>query len=235
MTANVEVSDPVIDDNYDDFSDEVVLEDHTDSDFFEDVLVDDQDDDLEDNQEVIDLLTNIYNSVSGNSIVEDSLDVDSLDFFDYGIEPFSDYSGTYGTISSDYYNYFSGFLSKLLPTEHYVCSRYWLSNNTSNYLFAWGESLDFSGSYFFGSDINVVTISGSGSSLVYSYDVQSSFSLSPGNGLVYTDLSSKYPALSSPSDTSLRQIVLFFGISLVFYTVTKFFVFKKRTKVGKYL
>lgn len=214
LTANVDVSGNSLD------------EDNPDLDFVEsDENLDDFTGDQSSTEEdILSILTNIYDSVSGNSlVVDDDISSGNLD-----ISPYAAYQGSYGSISSDLYNYFSGFLSKLNPEDHYVCSRYFQGNSNNNYFFAWGDSLEYVNGVFSGSDVNVVTIYGSSSGTFYRYELQSSFSFSPANNYVYTDLSFKYPALSRPGDVSLRQICYVLAFFILFYTFTKFVVFPRR-------
>lgn len=177
----------------------------------------------------------VYNnsSVSGNDVVEseyeseseiesdtESGDSDSVLESVYEIMPLQNYNTYYGSITSTYFEYMRGFLSKLGFKDHYVAARV----SQYDYIFAYGENLVFNGS-FSGSDITVITFNtyNNGS---YSSSVQSSFSLSPGSYMVYSDLSGIYPSLATSSDFSLRQIVLVLGIAIVSYTVGCFFIRK---------
>lgn len=171
--------------------------------------------------DLYDMLSNIYDSVSGNNVVPSDDVLPDADVPSY----YNDYTGSWGLLSSDYYNYFSGFLSKLSPNEHYVCSRYTEWNNNNNYIFAWGEDLSYNGSYFVGTNVHVVTYSNT-----YSYSLQSSFSFNPNGSFCYSDLSSIYPALSSPSDVYLRLVLYCFAFVFVFYVLTKFVVFRRRSR-----
>lgn len=216
LTANVDVSGNSLD------------EENPDLDFV------DSDENLDDftvdrpstEEDILSILINIYDSVSCNSLDDGLSESD-----DSGVSPASDYQGSYGgNLSSDLYNYFSGFLSKLSPLDHYVCSRYYQSNSNSNYLFAWGEDLDYINGVFSGNNVNVVTITGSSSNFSYRFEVQSSFTFNPYNNYVYTDLTFRYPSLSRPGDMSLRQICYVLAFFIVFYTLTKFVVFSKRRR-----
>lgn len=142
--------------------------------------------------------------VSGNGVRYG----DDIGFYD-------NYNAYYGSISSTYLEYFRGFLCKLLPNQHYVAARV----SQYDYIFAYGENLSFDG-VFSGTDICVVTFNTyqNGS---YSSSVESNFSLNPRSYLVYSDLSDIYPSLMTSSDISLRQVVIFIAIFVVFYTLTK--------------
>lgn len=139
---------------------------------------------------------------------------------EYAVMPLADYDSYYGSISTTYVEYMRGYLSKLEPDMHYVGARV----GQYEYIFAFGD-LSYSGDSFSGDNINVVTwnTQNTGS---FSSSVQSSFSLSPGSYLVYTDLGFDYPALATSSDISLRQIVYVIAISISFYTIGSFFVRK---------
>lgn len=168
-------------------------------------------------------------SVSGNDIAEEWSISDQLKYLvenativsgngvRYGddIGFYDNYDAYYGSISSTYLEYFRGFLCKLLPNQHYVAARV----SQYDYIFAYGENLSFDG-VFSGTDICVVTFNTyqNGS---YSSSVESNFSLNPRSYLVYSDLSDIYPSLMTSSDISLRQVVIFIAIFVVFYTLTK--------------
>lgn len=168
-------------------------------------------------------------SVSGNDIADEWSIADQLKYLvenativsgngvKYGddICYYDNYNAYYGSIGTTYVEYFRGYLCKLLPNQHYVAARV----GQYDYIFAYGDSLTYNGS-FFGTDITVITINtyNNGS---FSSSVQSSFSLNPGSYMVYSDLSGKYPSLMTSSDYSLRQVVIFIAILVVFYTLTK--------------
>lgn len=163
---------------------------------------------------------NEISDVSGNDIDYDAVAESIVTALseDYGIMPLSDYDTYYGSISSTYLEYMRGYLYKLAPGEHYVASRV----GQYEYVFAYGESLVYSGSSFSGSDITTV-IFNTQSQGSFSSSVESSFTLYPGSYLVYTDLSgSPYPSLSTSSDFSLRQIVYVIAMMIVFYTLSQF-------------
>lgn len=207
----VEEVEEIDDEFYDDADEGVDQED--DSSFSDEVTV----------RDLYDVVVDLYNTVSGNSLVDD-VEVDGS-----SVVPYADYSSYWGLFSSDYYNYFSGFLSKLSPNDHYVASMFQNNNNNNNYLFAWGEDLTWNGSYFVGTDVNVVTYTNSN----YTHTKQSSFSFRPNNSLCYSDLTTIYPALSTPGDTYLRIVLYCFAFVFVFYVLTKFVVFRSRTRRRK--
>lgn len=149
--------------------------------------------------------------VSGNSLPDDSSEDDGL------ISPYSSYNTYYGVISTSYLEYMRGYLGKLSPTQHYVGAR----TGQYEYIFAYGDSLSFSGSLFSGTDVMVLTwyTNGNGS---FSHSMQSSFSLSPGSYLVYSDLTDIYPSLADSSAVSLRQLVFVSAIFISFWTFGQF-------------
>ena len=159
-----------------------------------------------------------FTESESESVVESDTEADVLD--DSAIMPLQTYNTYYGSIGSTYLEYMRGFLSKLGFKDHYVAARV----SQYDYIFAYGSNLVYNGS-FSGSDITVITFNtyNNGS---YSSSVQSSFSLSPGSYMVYSDLSGIYPSLATSSDFSLRQIVFVLGIAIVSYTVGCFFVRK---------
>lgn len=139
---------------------------------------------------------------------------------EYAVMPLANYDTYYGSISSTYVEYMRGYLSKLEPDMHYVAAR----TGQYEYIFAYGD-LSYSGNSFSGSNIHVVTWNTQNTGY-FNSSVQSSFSLSPGSYLVYTDLGFDYPSLATSSDMSLRQIVYVIAISISFYTIGSFFIRK---------
>lgn len=127
---------------------------------------------------------------------------DFVDTYD-DVSGYANYNTYYGSIGSTYLEYMRGFLPKLRFRQHYVASR----TSQYNYIFAFGEDLAFTGSYFTGSDITVITWSTyqDGS---YSVGYEPSFSLNPGSFLVYSDLSDIYPSLADTAGFTLRQILI---------------------------
>lgn len=140
-------------------------------------------------------------SISGNEVI---------------IDPYSDYDGFDGSISSAYVEYFRGFLSKLGPDSHYVCAR----TGQYTYIFASSDDLTFNG-VFSGSNVFVVTLN-TRYDISVSAGAESTFTFDPHGYMCYSDLSDQYPSLATSSDISLRQIVFVIGISIVFYTLTSF-------------
>lgn len=168
-----------------------------------------------------------FDSLSDNSVSSDSaaseesesgyVESDSEDGSAYDVMPLSDYETYYGSISSTYVEYMRGYLPKLGPSMHYVGAR----SGQYEYIFAYGDNLEYDSGYFSGNDIRVCTwnTQNSGS---FSSVLQSSFSLNAGSYLVYTDLGFDYPSLATSSDFSLRQIVMVVGIFVVYHTLTQF-------------
>ena len=153
-------------------------------------------------------LQSIDSDISGNDLVNLPFAVSD------DIVLYSDYDSYYGSISSTYLEYMRGYLPKLSFTDHYVASRV----SQYDYIFAYGDSLSFDGSVFSGTDITVVAFNTQNGGS-FGSDLQSSFSLSPGSYLVYTDLSGIYPTLATSEAMSLRQIVIVVGILITFWTV----------------
>lgn len=173
-------------------------------------------------------------SVSGNGFTGTTTPVDEFggDTFDfYSFFPSlidASYDTYYGGIGTTYLEYMRGFLPKLGFGDHYVASRV----SQYQYIFAYGTDLSYNGTFFVGSDIMVITwyANNNGS---YTAGLQSSFSLVPGNYMVYTDLTDIYPSLADAGDISLRQIVIFLGICVTFFTVGLFvkgFAVKRRSR-----
>lgn len=140
-------------------------------------------------------------SISGNEVI---------------IDPYSDYDGFDGSISSAYVEYFRGFLSKLGPDSHYVCAR----TGQYTYIFASSDDLTFNG-VFSGTNVFVVTLN-TRYDISVSAGAESTFTFDPHGYMCYSDLSDQYPTLATSSDISLRQIVFVIGIAIVFYTLTSF-------------
>lgn len=153
---------------------------------------------------------------------------DPLYSYDDFIMFFSNYDTYYGSIGTTYLEYMRGFLPKLSFNDHYVASRV----SQYQYIFAYGSSLSWTGSLFTGSDVMVITLNTNNNGS-YTSGVQSSFTLNPGSFMVYSDLSDVYPSLADSGDFSLRQIVIFIGILVTFYTVGLFikgFSVKRRSR-----
>lgn len=118
-----------------------------------------------------------------------------------GASLYSDFTAFNGAISSTYLDLFRGFLPKLSYKEHYVLYR----ESQYIYSFVFGENLSFSGSSFSGSNLTRVYFNAYNTG-TFGHSIESSFSLSPGSGVVYTDLGTYYPALSTDTGSQLIQI-----------------------------
>lgn len=166
-------------------------------------------------QEIFDTISD--NSISDNSITEEELgssdNKDTTIIYEYDISPLADYDTYYGSISTTYVEYMRGYLSKLEPDQHYVGAR----TGQYEYIFAFGD-INYSNGNFSGNDINVITWNTQNTGY-FNSSIQSNFSLSVGNYLVYTDLGYDYPSLATSSDISLRQIVYAAAITISFYTL----------------
>lgn len=175
------------------------------------------------------------NGFTGSTTPLDEFGGDTYDLFaffrsliDDGIIPLSSYDTYYGGIGTTYLEYMRGFLPKLGFDDHYVASRV----SQYQYIFAYGSDLSFDGALFTGTDIMVITWYTNNNG-IYTSGFQSVFSLDPSNYMVYTDLTNIYPSLADSGDFSLRQIVLFLGILVTFYTVGLFikgFTVKRRSR-----
>lgn len=117
------------------------------------------------------------------------------------ISLYSDFTAFNGAISSTYLDLFRGFLPKLSYKEHYVLYR----ESQYIYSFVFGEDLSFSGSTFNGTNLTRVYFNAYNTG-TYGHSVESSFSLNPGSTVVYTDLGTYYPALSTDTGSQLIQI-----------------------------
>lgn len=146
-----------------------------------------------DDSGVVDLLSSIDSSLSTLSDV-------SL---------YSDFTAFNGAISSTYLDLFRGFMPKLTYKQHYVLYR----ESQYVYSFVFGDDLSFSGSRFAGSDLTRVYFNASNSG-AFGHSFESTFSLSPGSAVVYTDLGTYYPSLSNDAGSNLIQIkwILFVSV-----------------------
>lgn len=137
-------------------------------------------------------------------------------------EPYLSYDAYYGAISSTYLEYMRGFLPKLGFKEHYVAAR--VSQYT--YIFAYGTSLEYTGTLFRGTNMRVVSFytNGNGS---YSVSTESSFNLYPNSCLVYSDLSMDYPSLSDTTGISSRQILILLTIMGLVWTIDHMYNVRK--------
>lgn len=201
---------PVESESFDDFVEEVESETFV---------------EVEEESESIDLPDELY-TISGNNsdtfdhyndvTEEESEYRPSISGNEVIIDPYSDYDGFDGSISSAYVEYFRGFLSKLGPDSHYVCAR----TGQYTYIFASSDDLTFNG-VFSGSNVFVVTLN-TRYDISVSAGAESTFTFDPHGYMCYSDLSDQYPSLATSSDISLRQIVFVMGIAIVFYTLTSF-------------
>ncbi len=161
------------------------------------------------------------NSVSSGSAAEpESFDTDipvSDNSVNYDFDFYNSYDVYDGSISSTYLEYMRGFLPKLDWDEHYVAARV----SRYDYIFAYSASLSYNG-VFTGTDVVVVKWNTSQDYAAYTVSVEPTFSLSVNSNLVYSDLSHEFPSLADSSSFSLRQIVLFLGISVTVWTVGGF-------------
>lgn len=192
--------------------------------------------------EVIDFENTNENSEEDNSddlnrnsedFDQDSLDYDNEEIQDYQIigsdsdhnidyiEPLSDYSTYYGAIGSTYLEYMRGFLPKLGFKDHYVAAR------TSNYdyVFAYGD-LEYTGTLFRGSNITVIRWNTYNTGTYY-HGMESSFNLSPGGYMVYSDLSDFYPSLADTAGFSSRQIFILLVIMGLVWTIDHMYQVRK--------
>lgn len=168
-----------------------------------------------------------YNdSVSDNSVIAgDSSESESFDTdisvsgnsLDYNVDLYNNYDVYDGSISSTYLEFMRGFLPKLDWDEHYVAARV----SRYDYIFAFSNSLTYDG-VFTGSNVVVVKWNTSQDYAAYTVTVEPSFSLAVNSNLVYSDLTHQFPSLADSSAVSLRQIVVFLGISVTVWTVGTF-------------
>lgn len=146
---------------------------------------------------------------------------------DSEFSPFANYDTYYGSIGSTYLEYMRGYLSKLGFREHYVGARV----SQYQYIFVYGEDLYYDGSSFVGSNVNVISWYTNNNGSFHSGS-ESSFSLSPGNYLVYSDLSDKYPSLADLSGFTLRQVLILFSIVALVCTISGMYQVRKIRKLG---
>lgn len=168
-----------------------------------------------------------YNdSVSDNSVIAgDSSESESFDTdisvsgnsLDYNVDLYNNYDVYDGSISSTYLEFMRGFLPKLDWDEHYVAARV----SRYDYIFAFSNSLTYDG-VFTGSNVVVVKWNTSQDYAAYTVTVEPGFSLAVNSNLVYSDLTHQFPSLADSSAVSLRQIVVFLGISVTVWTVGTF-------------
>ncbi len=143
-----------------------------------------------------------------------------------GMMPYAYYDTYYGSISNTYLEYMRGYLSKLPPDAHYVGARV----GQYDYIFAYGESLNFDGNTFSGEAVVVKWNTYNNGSMYETYD--SNFTLEPGSYLVYTDLSSRYPSLATSTDMTLRQILILFTVFCLCLTIDHMYQVRKIRRVN---
>lgn len=134
-----------------------------------------------------DILQRLYDSPEGLPV--------TLDNIDDLVQTLATYDTYYGSISTQYIEYAKGFLQNMKFTDSYVFAR----TSQYNYTFAFGGDLVYGGNGLFSSSspVTVVTFStyGNGS---YTVRSEQSFQLRGGSNLVFTNLTSDYPALVNP-------------------------------------
>lgn len=232
----------------DDFQTDVpdVIEDDSDSDYSFGHFVDGDDNSLSDG--VLDMLDRLgdlldYNpsvsendvgdlypddpfgsDLSGDGVVDVLYSIDDSLSTLSGASLYSDFTAFNGAISSTYLDLFRGFLPKLSYKEHYVLYR----ESQYIYSFVYGENLSFSGSSFSGSTLTRVYFNAYNTG-TFGHSLESSFTLAPGAGVVYTDLGSYYPSLSCDTGSQLIQIkwVLLVSI-LAFWMISLYKGFRRR-------
>lgn len=120
-----------------------------------------------------------------------------------------------GTISTGYLDYFAGIAQKLSYKEHYMAFR----SGQYEYYMVWGEDLEYDGVRFRGSALSYCRIyTGSGSSSMTVTYGSDTFYLTPGTGLVYSDL--ERFALLTEGGTHLESLTLLFAVGFaVVYSV----------------
>ena len=165
--------------------------------------------------------------IAGDSSESESFDTDisvSGNSLDYNVDLYNNYDVYNGSISSSYLEFMRGFLPKLDWDEHYVAARV----SRYDYIFAFSATLAYDG-VFTGSDVVVVKWNTSQDYASYTVTVEPTFTLSVNSNLVYSDLTHQFPSLADSSAVSLRQIVVFFAISVTVWTVGTFL---RRTPVA---
>lgn len=209
-----------IDDNLNDLFNDVgeVL----DEDYIQDFEKDNSNDIDRDSEVTDSLVDDFVQDLQLNDVVPDQIGEASTENVGDIIQPYSDYNVYYGSISTTYLEFMRGFLPKLKYDEHYVCAR----TSQFDYIFAYGSSLNWNGSFFSGSDITVVRWNTYNNG-TFSSGNESSFSLHPGSYLVYSDLSNIYPSLADSSGFTLRQIFILLIIICLCWTIDHMYQVRK--------
>lgn len=165
---------------------------------------------------------------SGESIdTPDSPDLDTVYFGDGGVVDilssidsslatlsdvslYSDFTAFNGAISTTYLDLFKGFLPKIAYNQHYVLYR----ESQYVYSFVFGDDLTLNGTNFTGNNLTRVYFNAYNSG-TFGHSVESSFRLNAGSTVVYTDLGSYYPALSTDTGAQLIQIKWVIFVSVI--------------------
>lgn len=142
-----------------------------------------------------------------------------------GITPYASYDTFYGSISGTYLEYMRGYLSKLPTDAHYVGARV----GQYDYVFAYGD-ISYDGD-FSGSATVIRWNTYNNGSMYQSYDP--AFYLDPGNYMVYSDLSDKYPSLATSSDFTLRQVLILMTIFFLCFTIDHMYQVRKIRKLNR--
>lgn len=131
-----------------------------------------------------------------------------------GMVPFSISGSPYpGTISTSYLDYFEGIADKLSFTEHYVAFR----ASQYEYLMAWGEGLQYDGYQFKGSALSYCRIyTGSGSSNMKVTFGSDTVYLTPGTGLVYSDLDHFASLTEGGTHLEFSAVLFVLGFTVVY-------------------
>lgn len=119
-------------------------------------------------------------------------------------------------LGTTYVSIFQGVAYKVPFGQHYV---YW-RNSQNEYCFAYGK-LSYDGSFYSSDPVTVVTYSYDGQyNSQYSYEVStdSSFSLSVGDSLVYSDLGD-FPDLINRKEQMLNGILSYTLVCIVIWTL----------------
>ena len=153
------------------------------------------------------------NETDDFSILSDETDIED----DYTIEPYVLDSGSYGTISDTYLDYFEGIVQKLPLDQHYVI---WKTGDNS-YTLAYGEDIrEDSGSFYGSCDVvEVYRSSASGMNNIWQVRKGSdTLSFDSTNLFVYSDLG-MYPTVER-GVSSLEAHALLFAVGFaVVYSV----------------
>lgn len=173
-----------------------------------------------------DLYTELYN----NDVILNSSIVNQLDNIDNKLELMSSYVAysNYGTIPSNYLEYFKGYIYKLKPFEDYVIFR----STQYQYILAYGN-INYSNYVFSGDTVNVIKIDISSSYQNQYTNVTSSIendfkvTIPNTNNLVYTSIKdSPYASCISINDYYMRYTVYILIVGALVCTFLKIFPLK---------